>query len=216
MSHRQTPARVVAKAQWIGSYWLDHTKVVEEDFEWLAETEQLTLWNVQLPARFLSRLDRLWWLDIRGGSANDLIVLEGCTRLQYLAVNQIRGLHDLSAISELFTVRYISLYGLKQVRNLPSCGKLLLLEHVDLGQMRSLESPLGVLHAPKLQDLELIRKININADDIQAIMKHPSIRRFGWIAEDVPDSIWVPVLKQIGLPTVPIESAADWFSHRMK
>ena len=190
---------------------LDHVELIDDDIEWLATTERLTLWNVKVPARLLPRLEKLWWLDIRGGSATDLAVAKGADKLQYLAVNQVRGMCDLSLISEMTHVRYIDLYGLPKVTQVPSCSGLTQLEHARLGQMRGLLSLHGLLQAPRLTELELIRKIALNAADIDEIINHPTIAEFGWFAEDVPNKVWLPVLEKIGLPTVQHRRPEEWF-----
>ncbi len=211
MGRKQVPAKDVAKPRGPDGYWIDHAVIVPEDIQWLASAERLTLWNVKVPQDFFTRTKKLWWLDIRGGSASDLNVLRGTTSLRYLAVNQVRGMLDLSVISTLSTLLYLDLYGLPQITNLPSCQMLSELECARLGQMRALESLRGVLQAPKLRDLQLVRKINVNSEDIQEISRHPSLKRFDWFAEDVPDAVWVPVRKQIRLPTMPTLSPNEWF-----
>jgi hypothetical protein len=112
--------------------WLDHVELIDEDLEWLAATERLTLWNVKGPAGLLAKLERLWWLDLRGGSAMDLSVAKGAGNLQYLAVNQVRGICDLSLVSDMPKLRYLSLYGLPKVAALPLCRRLVNLEHATL------------------------------------------------------------------------------------
>src|SRR5258708_39853119 len=104
---------------------LNHVELIDEDIEWLSKTERLTLWNVKVPAGLLARIETLWWLDIRGGSATDLAVANGANKLQYLAVNQVRGMCDLSLVAELVALRYLDLYGLPKVAELPSCARLL-------------------------------------------------------------------------------------------
>jgi hypothetical protein len=100
MAKKRAPTVEVAKRRNNRVLWLDHVELLDEDFEWLALVERLTLWNVKVPTGLLARLDKLWWLDIRGGSAIDLEVAAGATKLQYLAVNQVRGLCDLAHVSD--------------------------------------------------------------------------------------------------------------------
>src|SRR3546814_9196554 len=78
----------------------------------LRDVERLTLWNVKVPRGFLGRLEKLWWLDLRGGTGADLSAAMGASRLRYLAVNQVRGLADLSLVSEIRQLQLLSLYGL--------------------------------------------------------------------------------------------------------
>ena len=158
-----------------------------------------------------SRLEKLWWLDIRGGSAINLEVVRGAANLQYLAVNQVRGMRDLSVVLEMIGLRYISLYGLPQVTQLPPFLELAKLEHADLGQMRGLRSLDGLLAAPRLRELQLIKKINVSAKDADGIINHPTIKFFTWYAFDVPIKVWQPVVEKIKLPPVPPGHPEDWF-----
>ena len=190
---------------------LDHVELLDEDVEWIASAERLTLWNVKVATGLLARLDKLWWLDIRGGSAFNLEVAKGAAKLQYLAINQVRGMFDLSIISELTGLRYLDLYGLPHVTQLPSLSALLTLEHARLGQMRGLLSLHGLLEAPHLRELELVRKINVNAEDVDGVINHPAIKQFSWFAEDVPNKTWSPVVEKICLPAVPTRNPEDWF-----
>jgi hypothetical protein len=190
---------------------LDHVELIDEDIEWLSSTERLTLWNVKIPAGLLARIENLWWLDIRGGSATDLSVVKGADKFQYLAVNQVRGLSDLSLVSEMVTLRYLVLYGLPKVSELPPCMRLVNLEHACLGQMRGLVSLHGLLQAPKLRELELVRKINVSETDVDKIVSHPAIAAFGWFAEDVPNKVWMPLVEKIKLPPVRHMHPEEWF-----
>jgi hypothetical protein len=190
---------------------LSGVELLDEDHTWLAATERLALTSVKLPAGLLARMEKLWWLDIRGGSGTDLEFARGATKLQYLSVNQIRGLQDLSLICEMRSLRYIQLYGLPKVTELPSFSSLVNLEHASLGQMQGLHSLHGLLEAPRLRELQLVRKINVNATDVDEIINHPAIKQFGWFWEDVPVKVAMPVLEKIKLPPVPYLSAEDWF-----
>jgi hypothetical protein len=81
--------------------WLDHARVAQDDLEWMAGARYLVLWNVEVPDGFLARLENLRGLSVRGGSAEDLAVVEGCEALLCLDVDQVRGLHDLSHVVAL-------------------------------------------------------------------------------------------------------------------
>jgi hypothetical protein len=109
------------------------------------------------------------------------------------------------------TLRYLNVYGLSKVTQLPSCARLANLEHASVGQMRGLRSLHGLLQAPNLRELELAKKINVSEADVTEIMKHPSIEAFRWFAEDVPDKVWVPVVERIALPAVSPMHPEEWF-----
>jgi hypothetical protein len=214
MSKKRESARDVAKRRGDNAYWVNHAEIVEQDYEWLESAEKLTVWNVRIPAGFLARLSKLWWLDIRGGSATNLAVAKGAARLQYLGVNQIRGMRDLSVLSELTSLRYLDMYGLPQVTRFPSLSALVELEHARVGQLRGLLSMDGLLDAPHLRELEIIRRINVTDDDVKRIINHPALKQFGWFAEDVPAKVCVPVVEKINLPNLSHEFPADWFAAR--
>ena len=190
---------------------LHHVELMDEDIEWRSKTERLTLWNVKVPAGLLAVIKTLWWLDLHGGSAAELTVWKGANKLRYLGVNQVRGMCDLSLIAELETLRYLDLYGLPKVAEFPSCVRLLNLEHARIGQLRGLASLHGLLKAPNLRELELVRKINVSENDVNAIISHSAIEAFAWFAEDVPDKVWVPVLKKIVLPELRHMHPEEWF-----
>jgi hypothetical protein len=203
---------VARKRAGYASYWIDHAEIVDDDYEWLGGATHLTLWNVHIPLGFLSRLERLWWVDIRGGSAENLEVLQGASAVQYLSVNQIRGLRDLSVVTELANLRFLNLYGLRNVTAVPSLAPLRRLRKVTLGQMRGLESIAGVLDAAHLQELEFVRRVIPTEEDVRRIANHPTLQRFGWFPEDVPDRIFVPIMDRIKLPRVQTLSPEAWFA----
>ena len=37
-----------------------------------------------------------------------------------------------------------------------------------------------------MRELQLVRKVNVNATDVEEIINHPTIKQFGWFWEDVP------------------------------
>jgi len=192
-------------------FWMDHAIVRPGDFEWLADVQRLTLWNVKVPPVFFARLPKLRWLDIRGGSGSDLELLRGSENLEFLSLNQIRGLSDLSLLSEFRQLRLLDLYGLSQLVDIPSLASLVNLERAQLGQLRNLRDLGSVLDAPHLRELYLLRKIGVSARDVERINAHPSLRAFTWMSEDVPLRVSEPVVDRIALPRAPSLHPEEWF-----
>ena len=211
MTSKFLPAKETGRPRIANGLWLDHAIISEQDIAWLEPIERLTLWNVKLPKGFLAKLPRLWWLDIRGGSADDLSLLQGAWGLKYLAMNQVPGLADLSTLESFTNLRLLSLYGLAKVVQLPSLRDLINLERAEIGQMRSLETIRPVLDAPNLKELYLLRKLNVSSDDAHAISEHSRLERFHWSAEDVPNRIWGPVVESIQLPKTRAMHPEEWF-----
>jgi hypothetical protein len=209
MAQRRSPAKDVTK-HYADGYYISHAAITDDDASWLKDARSLTLWNVTMPADFLSCMGELTWLDVRGGSAEKLFVRHA-SRLEYLYVNQVRGMHDLSEVASLRNLRFLNLYGLAKLAGLPSLEELQVLSRVDLGQMRALGSFSQVLDAPNLKELTLVRKISVSPDDLRRIQQHPTLEAFDWIAEDVPDKVWVPVVEQVKLPKTRPLPPEKWF-----
>ena len=205
------PARSVAKGS-ATEVWIDHARIEEDDLDWLAPVQALTLWAVDVPDGFLAGLPDLRLLDLRGGSANTAAEVSGCSQLYGLVLNQIRGLQDLSEIAGLTGLRLLSLYGLPQVRVPPSLERLQHLARLELGSMKGLETLEPLLRATSLRELLLVRQVAVSDEDVELIAQHPSLAAFGWFAEDVPDKTWVSVLERIDLPATRARSAKDWLA----
>jgi hypothetical protein len=186
-------------ARWDGDVdlALDHVALREDDFDWLAPVESLTLWAVKVPPTLLCELPNLTALDIRGGSRTELEMLDGCRHLRRLHINQIRGLADISVVTRMNTLEGLDLYGLPQVKRLPSLASLTRLRRLDLGSMKGLTSIGPGLDAPNLRALLLSRTIAVTADDVRRIQHHTALTQFDWFTEDVPDKTWQPVTEQI-------------------
>lgn len=210
----ETRAQAVAKWRAADEVWLDHTALRAEDLGWLAPARKLTMWAVKVPDAFVSALPKLEWLNVRGGSGSSVDWVRGCNRLRYLRVNQIRGVSDLSAISTLASLEFLSLYGLPRVTLLPDFSALVSLARVELGSMKGLAGIGPVLAAPALEELLLIRSVGLAEHDAADISAKTSLRQFGWFAEDVPMRIWMPILQAVGKPESSAVFPEDWFRGR--
>jgi len=190
---------------------LDYVYLTEFDFEWLENVERLTLFNVDVPDGFLTRLPNLWWLDLRGGSANDIRVARGCQKLRYLQINQVRGFNDLSEVENFNSLELLSLYGLAKLVELPDFSKLKDLRRIEVGQLRNLVSISGFLEAPNLEELLLIKQIGVTAEEFKTVNSHSSLKSFDWQALDVPNKVWTPVVEAVQLPKAKTLLAEEWF-----
>jgi hypothetical protein len=170
----------------------------------------MTLWNVRVPTDFYAQLPNLRLLDLRGGSASNLEPIALASGLQGLVVNQVRGLRELGAITRLRHLVILSLYGIPGVTRLPSLADLHRLRRVELGQMRDLRDLSTLAEAPALEELYLLRRLDISADSMDPLKGHPTLRAFDWAWEDVAASRALPVLDALALPTPPLMRPEDW------
>lgn len=211
MSTVKAPARLVARGSET-DVWIDHARITVDDLEWLKPVEVLTIWAVELPVGFLGQLPNLRVLDIRGGSAQTLEVVAGCTQLRGLILNQIRGLHDISDVGGLVELELLSLYGLPRLRVPAAFDGLTRLARLELGSLKGLETLKPMLRAPALRELQLSKMVALTEVDIALIMQHPTLEMFGWNGEDVPVRTWLPVVEQVGLPSPRIMFPRDWLA----
>jgi hypothetical protein len=215
MGRKREPARKVAQHGPDGVIWIDHAAISRDDIEWLREASYLTLWNVTVPDGLLASLTALRGLEIRGGSGTNLDLLRGCKGLQCLTINQMRGLQDVSILASLAGLERLDLFGLRQVKQVPSLGPLRLLRCLWVGQMRGLDSIGPLLEAQALEELVLSKQVPVAPAEVARIKSHPALQGFEWFAEDVPDRVWVPVVDAIHLARVrPLLRAEEWFEQR--
>jgi hypothetical protein len=214
MARSKETAQSLAKWRSDDNVWLDHVTLVSSDLEWLAQVRRLTAWNVKVPEGFYARLPHLEWLDVRGGSRTSADFVTGCRSLRYLAINQVRGLHDLCALSALESVELLSLYGLPQVKTLPSLKNWTKLMRLEVGSMKGLLSIAPLLDAPPLEELQLHKAVSLASGDPDLIAAHPRLREFYWNAEDVPYKVYAPVVERIAMPRAKSGYPSDWFQAR--
>jgi hypothetical protein len=177
-----------------GSTWISHWTIKASDLERLRGATHLTLWNVKFPSGFQFRsLPLLEFLDIRGGSKADLSELEACEHLQGLVVNQVRGLCDIGTLSEMDSLRILSLYGLAKVERLPDMSRLTHLERLDIGQMRNLTEWAGLVTPPNLREVFFHNLLRPDLKILDQLASHPRLESFNWIAPDVPAKTQDPV-----------------------
>jgi hypothetical protein len=196
-----------------GGYWIDHQTLTASDVERIHDARHLTLWNVRLPPGSFEAMPALELLDVRGGTMPDLAQIATARQLRGLVVNQVRGLTDLEDIGGLVGLEILSLYGLAHIERLPSFARLVKLRRVEIGQMRSLTDLSGLVTAPALQELLLVRRIPIDADAVRPFLGHPTLKAFDWFWEDVPSSRAGPVLGVLGLSEKPAPMRPeDWLA----
>jgi hypothetical protein len=195
-----------------GSVCVSHRVLGAGDAPALLEARHLILWNVRLPSGFLATLPRLELLDLRGGSSADLRLVEGCSGLRGLIVNQIRGLKDLSAIEALTRLELLSLYGLAQVDRLPDLSKLPSLRRLDLGQLRSLCDWSPLLRASGLEQLSLANKLDPDLETMSALAAHQRLRYFDWYAPDESASRVRAVSEAVARPRSKPSRPEAWFA----
>jgi hypothetical protein len=152
----------------------------ERDFEAvgsLSRLERLTLRSYTLPdLESLTGLDALWSLDLKLGGTTHLAALPRIGRLKYLELWMIRGLSDLSVLTELTELQYLFLQALVNVKALPSLAPLTRLRRVQLYTMKGLTDLTPVSEAPALEELVAVAMQHLEPEAFECFVGHPTLR----------------------------------------
>lgn len=162
-----------------GGFRINHARISEEDFSWLSGAYQLELWNVEVPAGFLARMPQLWFLDVRGSFPGPTAA-NGAENLEFLRIMH-SPTPDLEPLPNLRNLRYLDLHALANVTHFPNLLGLRYLVNVELGQMIRLQSVQGLLAAPNLLYLNMMKRLPpLSSADVELIRSHPKLRRFNY------------------------------------
>lgn len=194
-----------------GAVWLSHVTLRAEDLDRLRAVSHVTMWNVRMPAGFLSELRELSWLDIPGGTASDLSLLRDCEGLRGLVVNQVRGLQKADEISRLDRLEILDLYGLARLEHLPSFERLTRLRRLHVGQLRALRNWDALLGAPALRELMFQNALNPDMGVLTRLAERGELEAFDWFAPDEPAGKVETARKTLGLPRLRPMRPEEWF-----
>lgn len=120
----------------------------------LSNLRKLTLRSCALASlAFLRDLPNLRALEIKLGSVANLAEIAALKELRYLEAWRVRGLSDLSPISEATGLQFLFLQSLKHVSELPDFSQLDRLRRVYLESMSGLTDLKALETAPALEEL---------------------------------------------------------------
>ena len=213
MTAKRRPASEVARFRGKNDVWIEHAVLDESHVAQFRGVERMTLWNVRFPDDIWLQLPGLKWLDLRGGTRDSLLHLRRLKALEYLQLNQVRGLATLDELSRLSSLKFLSIYGLSRVTAVPSLRSLSNLRRLEIGQMKRLKSLKPMLEAPNLRELLLIEEVPFARPEVELVNSHPSLAFFDWFATRVPKRRTDPVLAAgIGLKKTRAIHPDAWFT----
>jgi len=102
---------------------------------------------------FLSHLRKLKSLDIKLGGISDLRAISKLPNIEYIELWNIRGLTDISFISEQYSLKELFLQSLLRVVKLPDFSKLAHLKKITLENLRSVDNFQILKTVPALEEL---------------------------------------------------------------
>ncbi|CAH2213864.1 leucine-rich repeat domain-containing protein [Tepidibacter aestuarii] len=142
----------------------------------LVKLQDLVLKSIKVPnLEFLLPLKRLKKFDMKLGGTTNLKLLPYIGEIEYLELWMIRGLKEISFVSEMTKLRYLFLQSLKNVVELPNLRKLEKLKRIQLINMKGIKNLSPLLDAKKLKYLEIYEALHLKPEDIFVLGKHESL-----------------------------------------
>lgn len=158
--------------------WLGELKKDIDSVSTLACLEEVSISSITLPdLSILVPLKKLCRFQMTLGGTKDLGLLPECGKIRWLGLYMIKGLEDLSAISELEFLEHLILSRLDRVPSLPSMKRLNQLKRVELAGLKSVTDLSPLLDAKQLSDLVVENSNHLKPSDFECLKAHPSLER---------------------------------------
>jgi|HubBroStandDraft_6_1064221.scaffolds.fasta_scaffold68276_2 hypothetical protein len=144
----------------------------------LPELEDITLRSIRTSGvEYLSKLPRLWSVDIKLGGIQDLSAIAGKESIKYLELWQIRGLSDISVVSSLIGLQYLFLQALRNVDTIPDLSRLTKLRKIVLDNMKGLKDVSAIGMAPALEEFLHIAAQGFSVKEYWDLLDKPSLKQ---------------------------------------
>lgn len=152
----------------------NHIEVVEK----LEDLEDLTLRSITTPdLSYLSRLPKLWSLDIKLGGIRSFAGIEGRRSIKYLELWQVLGVEQVDVVGELPGLQNLFLQSLARVTSLPSFERSTALRRVEIQNLKSLVDFSGLQKAPALEEFLLLGGKSQTVRQLAPVLQNPALRR---------------------------------------
>ena len=121
-------------------------------------------------------LPELRQLEICLGRLGSVSAAAAMDKLQYLELWMVRGLSDLTVLSELRSLEYLKLQSLNHVAELPSLRPMTRLRRVVIEDMKGLHDLRPIADAPSLEELLVIDMPRLPTDCLAPFAGHPTLK----------------------------------------
>ncbi|MEN7550806.1 hypothetical protein AAG747_22990 [Rapidithrix thailandica] len=174
-----------------------------ESINQLKKLKKVILRSISTPnLDYLQGLKELWSVDIKLGGIKNFDALKTLPNLKYLELWQVRGLGDLSFISDLMSLQNLCIRSLKQVQKLPVLENSSALRRIYLENLKGLKDLSSVKSAPALEEFIYVLAQNQVPEKLIPILGNSKLKsifcRFGSIKKnDAFDAVALKYGKQI-------------------
>ena len=143
----------------------------------LRNLEKLTLGSISTPGLdFLVGLNNLWSLSIVLGGIRNLAALQTLPHLKFLELALVRGLSDLTPVSETTGLQCLNLEQVRQVTNLPDLSCLDSLRRLAVIDMKGVHDLTPIRLAPKLEDILFTPGRSFAPSELRWILELPNLK----------------------------------------
>lgn len=125
---------------------------------------------------FLEKLHYLEDLEILLGGIKDFTTLTKLPSLKRLSIWRVRGLDDISFLSQIKNLEYILLQTLNKVTSIPDLGRLQKLRSVHIDTLENLQNISGLFKAPRIEWLGHFGAENFKPQEYIELIKTSSIK----------------------------------------
>lgn len=147
----------------------------------LKNLEELILRSITLPdLEIIATLPKLWSLDIKLGGTKNFAALSRLKSLKYLELWMVKGIFDLSVISEVTTLQEIFLESLRNITTVPPLHKLRKLRRVTFKNMQGIRDLSPLLGAKSLEDVIVSCASHLTPEAFLPLQKHSSLQAIGF------------------------------------
>lgn len=157
--------------------YLDGQQKGIESVRYLSNLERIVLRSIStLNVDYLAGLERLWSVDVKLGGIKGFNALASLPNLNYLELWMVRGLSDLSFVSELRSLQKLFLQALVKVAALPDLSRSHHLRRIFLENMKGLSDLSSLEFAPALTEFCYVMAQNQTVEDLLPVLRNPNVK----------------------------------------
>ena len=150
----------------------------------LKDLKEITLHSISTPnLDYLSDLPALWSVAIKLGGIKAFDSLKHIPNLKSLELWHVRGLNDLSFLTELYALQRLSLESLNKITSFPDMSGLKSLRRIGLSDMKGLANLDSLKNCPALEDFSFYSARNFTPEQIVPVLENSTVKnvacRFG-------------------------------------
>jgi hypothetical protein len=180
-----------------------HSKGIEAVGK-LENLQDLTLRSISHPSLdFIKNLHQLWSLDIKLGGIKDFSILPQMPNIKYLELWYIKGLNEISFISEMTQLQSLHLESLANITALPSFDKLPKFRRIRLMNMTNLLNFETLKTAPILNDFFFTIINKQQPEDLLPVLQNPTLKNvYVYFPSDKKNNLFKELANKEGIESV--------------